>query len=258
MIGSNTNQQASGILLIDDDAISREVLAMMLESHGFQVISSEDGAEALKMASAAVPEVILMDTQMPGLSGVELIEALRRCCSTRPKVRIIAISGSDVSEEIKMASDGFLLKPIQPESLVTLLEARDATEETHGILSHVSASSELVDPVETIDLIDPIVLGKLKAMMPATAVIEIYAAVATDLKTRLDTLNTAMDSRNEAEVRRIAHAIKGGCAMVGLSTATGAAARLETSNLSEAWPKELLQLHFALSKLQGILGGGLL
>jgi CheY-like chemotaxis protein len=258
MVGANTNQQAHGILLIDDDAISREVLSMMLELHGFQVLSSEDGAEALRIASAAAPEVILMDTQMPGLSGVELIQALRQCCGTRSKVRIIAISGSDVGEEIKMASDGFLLKPIQVESLVALLEAKDVTEETHGVVAEVSASSEPIDAVETADLIDPIVLGKLKAMMPANAVIEIYSAVAADLETRLDTLNTAMDSRNQAEVQRIAHAIKGGCAMVGLSSATSAASRLETSNLSETWPKELLQLHFALSKLQGILGDGLL
>jgi len=45
---------------------------------------------------------------------------------------------------------------------------------------------------------------------------------------------------------------------VGLSPATEAAQKLESSNATETWPKELLQLHFALGKLKGILVGGLL
>lgn len=259
MPNSDLHPSLPRVLLIDDDAISREVLGMMLEMHGFLVESAEDGSQALQLLEKAAtpPEVILMDTQMPGLSGVELVQALRRCCDVRGMTRgntrgntpIVAISGSEVSEEIRQTTDGFLLKPIQVESLVALLENPNATEEAQGVLTEVSASSEPIDSV---------VLGKLKAMMPAAAVLEIYTAVASDLETRLVVLGAAMDSGDEAEVRRVAHAIKGGCAMVGLSSATQAASRLESSNLAGAWPQELLQLHFALSKLQGILVDGLL
>jgi HPt (histidine-containing phosphotransfer) domain-containing protein len=108
----------------------------------------------------------------------------------------------------------------------------------------------LVDP----GVIDPGVLGKLKAMMPASAVREIYAATAADLAGRLLTLQTAMDTANSADVARIAHAIKGGCAMVGLTSARDAAARLEISNLPVTWPEELSQLHIALRGLEGMLG----
>jgi HPt (histidine-containing phosphotransfer) domain-containing protein len=90
-------------------------------------------------------------------------------------------------------------------------------------------------------------------MMPAKAVREIYEAVASDLKTRLVSLSAAMDSADKGEVARIAHSIKGGSAMVGFAMASEAAARLEASNRAETWPKELLQLHSALSALERIL-----
>lgn len=235
------------VLLIDDDAISREVLSMLLEMHGYPVICAEDGAQALTAIDAAVdadqPQVILMDTQMPGLSGLDLIAALR----AKTQARIVAISGSNPGDAIREAADGFLLKPIQPEGLDALLAGdppQSTTSNAPGI--NVSASAEL-------DPIDPVVLGKLKAMMPPAAVREIYAAVAADLGPRLDSLEAAMDSKDAPSVARIAHAIKGGCSMVGLTAATDAAARLERSNLIETWTEELRELRGALSALESIL-----
>jgi CheY-like chemotaxis protein len=77
------NRLPESILLIDDDVISREVLATLLEMQGFRVESAEHGAQALDLLqrSTAQPEVILMDAQMPGLSGAELIQALRSACN---------------------------------------------------------------------------------------------------------------------------------------------------------------------------------
>jgi len=218
------------------------VMAMVLEMRGFAVEAAEGGAEALGRidsgADGSAAEVILMDTQMPGLSGLELIQALRACS----KARLIAISGSEVSEAIRKATDGFLLKPFEAEGLVAMLESGTRAP------SKTAAKSEKVG-----ELIDPAVFGKLKGMMPAAAVEELYSAVASDMKTRLVALEAAMDSGSAIEVHKIAHAIKGGCAMVGLSGAAGAASRLETSNRRGTWRKELLQLNGALIMLQSIL-----
>jgi CheY-like chemotaxis protein len=243
MTSSDTREPYPRVLLIDDDFITREVLALVLETYGFPIESAADGEEALHLIEKPGPayELILMDTQMPGLSGVHLIEALR----SRTKTRIIAISGSPVSDSILTATDGFLLKPIEAEALIAFLQGESPT-------------MDATQPPEPSEAIDPAVLAKLKAMMPASAVEEIYKAVATDLTTRLDALKIAMDAGNQPEVARIAHAIKGGCAMVGLSSATDAAARLETSNTPETWPKELLQLREAHIALKSILDGRLL
>jgi CheY-like chemotaxis protein len=245
------------VLLIDDDAISREVVTVTLEVYGFPVESAEDGSKALALLEDwsdnsldSLPGIILMDTQMPGVSGLELIEKMRPFSTAR----VIAISGSDPGEAIRKATCGFLLKPIRAEDLVRVLESDGSVHHSAKI---VAIEAEAGPKSGISHVIDPAVLGKLKAMMPAKAVEEIYAAVAADLKTRLPTLEAAMHSGDGGEVKRIAHAIKGGCAMVGLSGAMEAGSRLETGNLSETWPKELSRLQLALSALQGILGGGL-
>jgi CheY-like chemotaxis protein len=282
MSTSNPDRQLPGILLIDDDAISREVFAMMLGMHGFPVDSAEDGRQALDHLdhldqAATLPGVILMDTQMPGVSGVRLIKALRQRIKTAgATTRIVAISGSEVDGSILRAADGFLLKPIQVESLLELLNASsNAAEEpgpaigapatpeasTHSNTAAISDAAFLdqaSDAAGIVPAIDPIVLAKFHGMMPASAVREVYAAVASDLETRLTTLIAAIDNGDAVEVARIAHTIKGGCGMVGLTIATEAAARLEASTRRETWPNDLLQLHFALDKLQHILGNGLL
>ncbi|WP_263356927.1 response regulator [Acidicapsa ligni] len=245
MPGPTSTPSLPHILLIDDDPISREVLSMLLEMEGFPVSSAEHGQQAVAILSTSQPEVILMDTQMPGLSGIELVHALR---SASP-ARLIAISGSEINASIREATDGFLLKPIEAAHLVTLLQSGNRNENN---LSTVAAGSEAEpEPIDVV--IDVVILDKLKAMMPAAAVTEIYTAVANDLTTRLNALQQAMNANDTPEVARIAHSIKGGCAMVGLSSAMQSAARLESSNLRETWPKEVLQLHNALKSLQSML-----
>jgi CheY-like chemotaxis protein len=236
------------VLLIDDDAVSREVVAMMLEIHSFTVETAESGEAALALLDGQDidrTEVILMDLQMPGLSGAELIDALR----ARSAARIFAISGSEPGEDMRGVADGFLLKPVDMDGLVALLQP-GAGHKTEELLA-IAAEAE---PAGSSEVIDPAVLGKLKAMMPPAAVREIYAAVASDLKTRLVTLQSAMNASDVVEVKRLAHSIKGGCSMVGLTGASAAAARLETSNTTVTHPQELSQLHAALVALDGILG----
>lgn len=262
MPGSKATRQLPSILLIDDDAISREVMQMTLEMHGLAVATAEDGAAALALLATDAAQkdqisqfgLILMDSQMPGLSGAELISALRE----RTAARIVAISASEPAAAIRRAADAFLLKPIRVEDLLPMLEAeadKPVETEMETELKTVQATAGGAEnPANSTNPIDLSVLGKLKAMMPASAVREIYTATAADLDMRLAALQAAMESGNAAEVARIAHAIKGGCAMVGLTRAREAAARLETINLPVTWLNELEQLHIALTGLKGMLG----
>jgi CheY-like chemotaxis protein len=258
------SQPLPRVLLIDDDEISRDVLSMLLEMHGFPVDAVESGRHALSLVENlsdndvyALPGLILMDTQMPGLSGLELIRWLRQF-STAP---IVAISGSDPGEEIRAKTDAFLLKPIQAEDVVALLDGGSVKRITPlpGILSEVTASAELAANVPMADpvidqVIDPVVLGKLRAMMPDSAVREIYAAVASDLKLRLDAIAIAMDAKDTMDVQRIAHTVKGGSSMVGVTSVVNISARLEISNLSVTWSNDLAQLRDALEALERMLG----
>src|SRR5580658_6061851 len=107
------------VLLIDDDMVSREVMATMLTMSGYLVHTAAGGEAALELlaSGACVPGVILMDAQMPGLSGTSLIEQLR----TRSKAQIYVVSASD-APDIAAVADGFLLKPFAPETLTKMFE----------------------------------------------------------------------------------------------------------------------------------------
>ena len=119
MLGIGERHELPTILLIDDDLVSREVIATVLTLHGHLVHTAEDGNEALQMLKQGVvtPGVVLLDTQLPGLSGRELIEELRMLGLDE----IILISGSTPSDELVDVADGFLLKPFGPEDLAKLL-----------------------------------------------------------------------------------------------------------------------------------------
>ena len=76
MLGIGEHHELPTILLIDDDLVSREVIATVLTLHGHLVHSADDGNEAMQMLEAGiVPRVVLLDTQMPGLSGVGIDRA---------------------------------------------------------------------------------------------------------------------------------------------------------------------------------------
>lgn len=86
----------SYVLVVDDDPDVRSVLAMLLGVHGYDVVEAEGGAEALAhLDGRGIPSLILLDLRMPGMSGEELIEALRArmAAAHRRPPPIVVLSG---------------------------------------------------------------------------------------------------------------------------------------------------------------------
>lgn len=239
------------VLLIDDDLVSREVTATVLTMNGYIVETAESGAAALEMLAAEklVPDLILMDAQMPGLSGTALIAELRK----RSRARILVLSGSDPSQQIKAAADGFLLKPFDVEALRELFERQQARSTGQAAFA---ANPDA-------PAINPAVLAQLRQLMPEPAVREIYQAIVADLGRRSEELAAAIAREDRAEVRRIGHAIKGGCSMAGALQAARLGALLEAAPLDSAGNQLdnsaslLNDLHSATQALQGMLDAGL-
>jgi DNA-binding response OmpR family regulator len=209
-----TQRELPIVLLIDDDLVSREVAATVLTLSGYTVYTAEDGETALGKigVKGCNPAVILMDTQMPGLSGKELIKELR----VRTKAVVIAISGSEAEEEVMRIADGFLMKPFDAAGLENLLARRESVN------AMASKPMDGADPV-----VSPETLAQLRSLMPEEGIREVYAAVAADLEKRMTELEAAIAGRDVAEVRRIGHAIKGGCGMAGALQAARLGAMLE-------------------------------
>jgi len=204
------------VLLIDDDMVSREVLATVLTMGGYTVHTAADGAAALALLDAgeSSPEVILVDTQMPGISGVELLEALR----DRSRGKLFAISGSAVPDEVTRAADGFLLKPFGSDALRKLLEEKGPPVR----LFAAAEEGEEEPPVLKLE-----VLAQFRESMAEEKVREIYSAVLADLAGRIDSLDAAFLREDSEAIRRIGHSIKGGCAMAGAAQVARLGAMLE-------------------------------
>jgi CheY-like chemotaxis protein len=222
MLNLGLRQDQLTVLLIDDDLVSREVTATVLTMSGYTVHAANSGAAALETLAAGevMPDLILMDAQMPGLSGTALIAELR----TRSRARIVAVSGSNPPSEVNAAADGFLLKPLDVEALRKLLD---------GHPSRPATAASLVFDSEA-PVVSPEILAQLRHLMPESGVREIYQAIVADLERRSVALETAIAKGDAAEVRRIGHAIKGGCAMAGALQAARLGALLETVPLGLA------------------------
>jgi CheY-like chemotaxis protein len=205
------------VLLIDDDLVSREVAATVLTLSGYTVFTAESGEAALERigVKGCNPAVILMDTQMPGLCGAELIKQLRRSV----KATVIAISASDASEEVRKAADGFLFKPFDAAAMESVLENRKPKLVTSKRVGGGDASGDPVISQET--------LAQLRSLMPEEGIREVFSAVSADLEKRIAELEFAIGNGDIAQVRRIGHAIKGGCGMAGALQAARLGAMLE-------------------------------
>jgi DNA-binding NtrC family response regulator len=102
------------VLVVDDDAEMRALLLEELRQEGFDVVEAADGAEAILACRDAEFDVILMDKNMPGPSGLDLLPGFRRSC---PRSRIIMMTAfGDVPSFVEAAEKGavdFLFKPFR-------------------------------------------------------------------------------------------------------------------------------------------------
>ena len=113
------------VLLADDHRMLREGLKRTLEENGVQVVAeADDGEEAIRLALAHDPDVIVMDVTMPNMDGVEATRQLR---SQRPDARIVMLtmhSDQDiVANAIRAGASGYLTKDCSSEELVGAVRA---------------------------------------------------------------------------------------------------------------------------------------
>jgi two-component system, NarL family, response regulator NreC len=114
------------ILLADDHTVVRKGLRLLLESHpGFKVIAdAADGREAVALAEANRPDVLVTDIAMPGLNG---IEAARQICARQPSIAVIFLSmhadEGYVMKALKAGARGYLLKDSAEYDLINAVEA---------------------------------------------------------------------------------------------------------------------------------------
>jgi len=113
------------ILVIEDNLLLRDSIAVWLELAGYTVAVASDGREGLATVSAERPDLIITDVAMPGLNGIEMIRSMRQFPNGLSRVPILVLTGSFsrfASEAISAGADLALAKPVDPEIMLAQLK----------------------------------------------------------------------------------------------------------------------------------------
>ena len=114
------------ILVADDDADIRRLVTFKLDQEGYDVTTADDGDQAYALAAESTYDLMLLDWQMPGRSGVELCEVLR----SRPeyaRTPIIMLTARSLEKDLELAFDvgasGYITKPFRTRELAMRVRA---------------------------------------------------------------------------------------------------------------------------------------
>ncbi|WP_299791717.1 response regulator [uncultured Shewanella sp.] len=192
-------KRVSNILVVDDTAVSRILLRGMLEDR-YEVREAENGETCLAMVKQEIPDLLLLDVDMPGLTGYEVCVALRKEPATA-NLPIIFVSALDTVEErlagFEAGADEYIVKPAEPEVLNAKVEAcierhmevfnaeQSALEATEIAMEAMTVSSELgqvvkfIRDVQSIEKVEDVGL----AIMVILKRFGMHAAVRVDIGT---------------------------------------------------------------------------
>jgi CheY-like chemotaxis protein len=120
-------ERKPALLVVDDELIIRTTLSLMLMELGYCVRTAEDGISALAEIQKEVPDLLVSDLNMPGMSGFELLSLVRRMF---PAVLTIAMSGAFLGDEVPsgVAADAFYQKGSSMASLLKILGSVHQTD----------------------------------------------------------------------------------------------------------------------------------
>ncbi|OYW44880.1 MAG: hypothetical protein B7Z33_10760 [Sphingomonadales bacterium 12-68-11] len=116
---------ARDCLVVDDSRMIRKVARQIVEALGYRVEEAENGAEALVLCRAAMPDLILLDWNMPVMSGLDFVAALRLLAGGhKPKVLFCSNEreAANIGKGIAAGADGFVIKPFDAATLHSKLQ----------------------------------------------------------------------------------------------------------------------------------------
>ena len=241
------------VLVADDNPTNREVLSRILERGGHTATLVADGERALDALESAHFDVALIDRNMPRLSGLETVQAIRLTTGARERLPVVMLS-ADVTPDAKRecleaGADVFLAKPIEAARLLQELQAlcsgkaQDAAKRA-ALDGPRPARALQQGPVP---VVNPDTLADLEELGSSPAFMDkLIGVFVADNVTLMAKIESALAARNVAEFRSHLHAMKGSAASMGAERLTGYCK--DTGRLSDAEVK--LQIPALLKSLR--------
>jgi len=212
------------VLVADDNPTNREVIGKILERGGHTVTLANDGEQALDALQREAFDTVILDRNMPGVGGIEALQALRLMTRGRERLPVIILSADATPatkrEALEAGADAFLPKPVEALKLLEEIQtlcaaAAERAQPAEGITQkHAARGSEpAIVNLETID--------HLRELGSSVAFVEkLIRVFIADNSTLLGRVEQALAARNYHELRSLLHAMKGSSASMGTDRLT--------------------------------------
>jgi DNA-binding response OmpR family regulator len=152
------------ILVADDDRDLRDLVGFTLTQAGYLVIKAPDGVAAIRAVADEAPDLVILDINMPGASGFQVCESIRR--NSRVPVMMLTVRGEeeDLVRALELGADDYLTKPFSPRTLLARAKAllRRAGTESASVLSSGTLTLDTDEHTVRIGEAEPVRLTKLE------------------------------------------------------------------------------------------------
>jgi two-component system, OmpR family, KDP operon response regulator KdpE len=144
----NETEKKQSVLVVDDQPKVLRFIEINLKLHGFEVISTTSGQEALDLVKSTKPDIMLLDLIMPGIDGFELLKELR----TFSDLPVIAISASpgNYDSAMQLGANDFVPKPFKADEMIgrikKLLRGYEITWVVQDAVLHTGSANKKVEP----------------------------------------------------------------------------------------------------------------
>jgi len=233
------------VLVADDNPTNRTVIGKILERGGHDATLVNDGEDALQAMERARFDVVLLDRNMPGLGGIETLQALRLMTPSGERLPI-AILSADVTpdakrEAMEAGADAFFPKPIEVARLLKEIQSLGEVRAGHMVRAEsVRAESETVlrparrTTSSAPEIVNLQTLGNVEQLGSSPDfVAKLIRVFLTDNKLLLGRIEQAVSGRNFHEIRALVHAFKGSSASMGTDRLTASCVAFERLSDSE-------------------------
>jgi CheY-like chemotaxis protein/HPt (histidine-containing phosphotransfer) domain-containing protein len=212
------------ILVADDDASNRELLTELLHSGGHSVTTVRDGHEVLAALAREQFEVVLMDEEMPRMSGLEAARAIIEASKKGERRPIIVgISGNSTKEDearcLAAGMDAFFPKPVRAAELLSVLAI---------LARRVPSGTPPVDPAPGELTVESLTAHLDRATGGSSKIARtLVKTFLEDAPKKMAVIRRAVEEKDSGALAAAAHALKGSLSLVGANKAAGTARNLQ-------------------------------